>query len=212
MFGDHLDEMRGLMEIYRYQGKMMHCRRSVAEHSWFVTKVAHGLATWEKYKFGNNNVNIEKVLFLGINHDIVETYTGDILSTTKAMSTTFRKGLEMAEEAIFKERILTTLPQSWGEEYMQVHEEMTNLSTVESQIVKAGDLLDRVFECLDEIDRGNKKPFESIIVKDLIRLFELNLMSVNYFLKYSIKDIGAERYISEDVNSQLDNMDFSAFF
>ena len=53
MFGNHLDEVRGLMEIYRYQGKIMQCRRSVAEHSWFVSKVAHGLAFWEKYKFGN---------------------------------------------------------------------------------------------------------------------------------------------------------------
>lgn len=100
MFGNHLDKVRGLMEIYRYQSKTLHCRRSVAEHSWFVSKVAHGLAIWEKYKFGME-VDIEKVLFLSINHDIVESYTGDILSTTKAKSETFRKGLQMFEQSIF---------------------------------------------------------------------------------------------------------------
>ena len=36
MFGNHLNEVRNLMEMYRYQGKMLHCRRSVAEHSYFL--------------------------------------------------------------------------------------------------------------------------------------------------------------------------------
>jgi len=32
MFGNHLVEIRGLMEIGRYQNKFKHVRRSVAEH------------------------------------------------------------------------------------------------------------------------------------------------------------------------------------
>lgn len=211
MFGNHLSEVRDLMEIYRYQGKTLHCRRSVAEHSWFVSKVAHGLATWEKQKFGVE-VDIEKVLFLAINHDIVESYTGDILSTTKSMSETFRKGLQMVEQSIFEDKILKTLPNSWGEDYMMVHEEMSSLSTIEAKIVKAGDLLDRVFECMDEIVRGNKEPFEEIIVKDLERLFEMKLISVDYFLKYSLKDINADEYLSDQIKAELDYMDFSKYF
>lgn len=62
MFGNHLEEIRGLMDSGRYQGRHMHCRRSVAEHSWFVSKIAHGLAFWEKNKFGNE-IDMEKVLF-----------------------------------------------------------------------------------------------------------------------------------------------------
>lgn len=212
MYGNHLEEVRGLMDIYRYQGKVMNCRRSVAEHSWFVSKVAHGLAYWEKHKFGNKDVDIEKVLFLAINHDVVEAYTGDILSTTKSMSENLRQGLKAAEEICFKENILTLLPQSWGKSYMEVHTEMSNLSTIEAQLVKAADLIDRLFECIEEIDRGNKKPFEQIIIGDLIRLSEMNLMSVNYFLKYSVKDIGADRYISDNTSYELDKIDFSPYF
>lgn len=211
MFGNHLNEVRNLMEMYRYQGKMLHCRRSVAEHSWFVSKVAHGLATWEKYKFGME-VDIEKVLFLAINHDIVESYTGDILSTTKSKSKTFRKGLQMVEQSIFEDEILKTLPNSWGRDYMMVYEEMSNLNTIEAQLVKAGDLLDRVFECMDEIVRGNKNPFEEIIIKDLERLFEMRLISVNYFLKYSLKDINADEYLSDQIKAELEEKDFSKYF
>lgn len=212
MFGNHLEEVRGLMEIYRYQGKIMNCRRSVAEHSWFVAKVAHGLALWEKHKFGNKDIDIEKVLFLAINHDIVEAYTGDILSTTKSMSEKLRSGLKAVEETCFKENILTTIPKSWGKPYMEVHDEMGTLSSIEAQLVKAGDLFDRVFECMEEIDRGNKKPFEQIIIGDLMRLSEMDLMSVNYFLRYSIRDIGADRYISEETNYELEGIDFSPYF
>lgn len=212
MFGNHLDEVRGLMDIYRYQGKIMNCRRSVAEHSWFVAKVAHGLASWEKYKFGNKDVDIEKVLFLAVNHDVVEAYTGDVLSTTKSMSEQLRDGLRYAEETCFQENILTTLPNSWGEFYMEVHDEMSTLSTIEAQLVKAGDLFDRVFECMEEIDRCNKKPFEQILVADLKRLFGMNLISVNYFLKYSIRDIGADKYIPREIKDKLEEMDFSPYF
>lgn len=212
MFGNHLDEVRGLMEIYRYQGKIMNCRRSVAEHSWFVAKVAHGLAFWEKNKFGNEDVDIEKVLFLAINHDVVEAYTGDVLSTTKSMSKKLRYGLIDAEETCFRENILTTLPQSWGESYMEIHDEMSTLSTIEAKLVKAGDLFDRVFECMEEIDRCNKKPFEQIIVSDIKRLFGMNLISVNYFLKYSIQDIDADKYIPKEIMSELEKMDFSPYF
>lgn len=211
MFGNHLNEVRSLMEIYRYQGKTLHCRRSVAEHSWFVSKVAHGLATWEKHKFGKE-VDIEKVLFLAINHDIVESYTGDILSTTKSMSEVFRKGLEMVEQSIFEDKILKTLPNSWGKDYIMVHEEMSTLSTIEARIVKAGDLLDRVFECMDEIIRGNREPFEEIIVRDLEKLIEMELISVDYFLKYSLKDINADKYLSDQIKVKLREMDFSRYF
>lgn len=212
MFGNHLKEVRNLMEIYRYQGKTLHCRRSVAEHSWFVSKVAHGLASWEKYKFGNGDVDVEKVMFLAINHDIVESYTGDIISTTKTLSETFRKGLTMVEQAVFEDKILTTLPKSWGDDYMMVHDEMLELESVDAKIVKSGDLIDRVFECMDEIKMGNKEPFEEIIRLDLRRLYEMNLMSVHYFLKYSLKDINAESYLPSEIKVYLDNIDFSAYF
>lgn len=212
MFGKHLLEVRNLMEIKRYQNKFKHKKRSVAEHSWFVTKIAHGLALWEKYKFKKHDVDTEKVLLLALNHDIIESYTGDILSTTKNLSPVLKEELLKVEEIIFKDHIIMTIPNSWGKYYLKLHEEMSTLSTIESKIVKAGDLLDRVFECKEEIDLGNTNPYLDILKNDLKRLYSFNLMSVNYFLKYSIKDIGVYEYIDEDIKKELEGRDFSMFF
>lgn len=212
MFGNHLLETRSLMEIKRYQNKFKHKERSVAEHSWFVSKISHGLALWEKYKFFNEEVDIEKILFLAINHDIVEGYTGDILSTTKNLSPLLKSELDKVEEIIFNETILGTIPNSWGNSYLEVHQEMSEVVSVNSKIVKAGDLIDRMFECMEEIELGNIKDFDRIMSRDIEKLYEFNLKSVNYFLKYSSKDIGAYDYIPVVIQKKLENIDFRPYF
>lgn len=212
MFGEHLLKMRDLMEIKRYQNRYKHKERSVAEHSWFVTKIAHGLATWEKYKFKTEGVDIEEVLFFAINHDIVEVYTGDIISTTKRISPQLKDELDKVEELIFREHIPKTIPNSWGKSYIDMNERLKSLNCMSSRIVKASDLIDRVFECMEEIELGNKTPFEEIVVEDLGSLFKMGLISVDYFLKYSIKDINAYHYIDKAIQTELENMDFSPFF
>lgn len=212
MFGEHLLKMRDLMEIKRYQNRYKHKERSVAEHSWFVSKIAHGLATWERDKFYTLGVNMEEVLFFAINHDIVEVYTGDIISTTKRISPQLKDELDKVEELIFKEHIPKTIPNSWGTSYIDMNERMKKLECISSRIVKASDLIDRIFECMEEIELGNKKPFEEIIVQDIKTLFKMDLTSVDYFLKYSIKDINAYKYIPEGIRHALDIMDFSPFF
>lgn len=212
MFGEHLEEVRNLMELKRYQNKLKIRERSVAEHSWFVSKVAHGLALWERDKFKDFEVDMEKVLFFAINHDIVESYTGDIISTTKDLFD-IRRELALGEETIFKDQIANTIPNSWGNMYIGMNSELASLASIESKIVKAADIIDRVFECLEEINIGNKKYYEEILDKDLVRLFTMGLKSVNYFLKYSIYDLdGAEDYIPDFIKEELNRIDFSPYF
>ena len=213
MLGQYFKEVRRLMEIKRYPTKIMIRKRSVAEHSWFVVEIAHGLALWEKYKFDqHNDIDIERVLFLAQKHDIIEAHTGDIMSPVKNMKD-FRKVLENGERDILKNHILNTIPKSWGQSYLDMHKELSELKTVESQIVKAADLIDRVYECMDEILRGNKEETEDIVKDDLNRLGNMGLMSVDYFLKYSIKDINkAYNYIPKDIRIRLEQTDFSKYF
>jgi len=214
MFGEYLKEVRRLMEIKRYPTKIMIRKRSVAEHSWFVVEIAHGLALWEKYKFDEHkDVNMERVMFLAQKHDMVEAQTGDIITPTKNMSKEFRKALEDGERNIFESHIVNTIPQSWGTSYIELHKELAELKTIESRIVKAADLIDRIYECMDEILRGNKEETEDIIISDLERLGNMGLMSVDYFLKYSIKDVKhAYDYIPKDIKTRLESLDFSKYF
>lgn len=213
MFGEHLENSRTLMEIHRYQNKFKHKKRTVAEHSWFVTKIAHGLALWERDKFKDYSVNMEKVLFFATNHDIVEGYTGDILSTTKNLSPTLKNELLKVEKVIFEEHLVNTIPASWGKQYIEMNEELAKLETIESKIVKAADLIDRIFECLEEINLGNKYPYETILRKDLDKLYSIEIKSVLYFLKYSIYDLSnAEYYIPPNIKENLSELDFSSYF
>lgn len=214
MFGEYLKETRRLMEIKRYPTKIMIRKRSVAEHSWFVSEIAHGLALWEKFKFDKNpDLNIERVMVLAQKHDVIEAHTGDIMTPVKEMSKDFRRVLAESELNIMQDHILKTIPKSWGKVYMDIHQELTELRTMESKIVKAADLIDRVYECMDEIQRGNKIETEGIIVKDLQRLGDMQIISVDYFLKYSIKDLqGAYEYIPKSHRERLEAMDFSRYF
>lgn len=189
MFGNHIKQMRSLMEIKRYQNKFMFKRRSVAEHSWSVTKIAQGLALWEKEKFGKE-VDIERVMFYGLNHDLLEGFTGDILSTTKKASTAFEDALEEVEDIIFKENILSELPTSWQVRYAEMHQEVRKQESIEARLVKAADLIDRLLECQGEIELGNVDPYREIQKSDLLKLYEMRIESVDYFLKYALKDLG----------------------
>ena len=212
MFGDHLKRARDLMEIERYQNKFKHRKRTVAEHSWFVSKVAHGLAIWERDKFKNTLVNIENVMFLAINHDVIEGYTGDIISTTKNYSKVMKDELEKIEKLIFENEISQTLPNSWRESYVKMNEDMNTLSTVDAKIVKAADLIDRMYECMEEIELGNRHPFEEILVSDIEKIYALNLKSGSYFLKYAAKDFDVDPYIPDKIKWELGEMDFSMYF
>lgn len=213
MFGQYLIDVRALMEIKRYPTKIMIRKHSVAEHSWFVVDIAYGLALWEKYKFDqHNNIDIGHVMLLAQKHDILEAHTGDIMTPVKDMKG-FRQLLEDGERDILENHILNTIPKSWGQSYLDMHKELSELKTIESRLVKAADLIDRVYECMDEILRGNKVDTEKIIRKDLDRLGNMGIMSVDYFLKYSIKDIPkAYRYIPKYIRNRLESLDFSQYF
>ncbi len=214
MFGQHLNDMRTLMDLKRYQTRFRHKQRSVAEHSWFVCKVGYGLGYWENNKFDTYKIDMTKLMFMLMNHDIPEVYTGDVISSTKNMSAILKEEFNKVEETILVEKILPTMPKSWGKEYLDMYAELKEHTTPEAKLVKAADLIDRLFECKEEIDLMNMKPFEDILKSDLHTLmsFARKFQSVAYFLKYSILDIGISEYLSTDQKAELESMDFTQYF
>ena len=110
-FATYVYEIRGMMEIKRYQNLYRNKKRTVAEHEWFVSLIALSLAKVETDTY-NNQVNLSSLLQTTISHDDIELFTGDILSYTKRTTDNLLKAIEEVERHIFeqnKKRILSLI-------------------------------------------------------------------------------------------------------
>ncbi len=208
-FGKHISQSRVLMDIRRYQNRYMHKPRSVAEHSWSVAKIAQGLALWEQSKFGNE-VNMEEILQRAINHDIVEIHTGDILSMTKRKTKEMRQAVNKVEEIVFKDDILPDIPKSWKEDFERYILGAKSGDSLESKIIQAADIIDTIYETADEIKLGNKEKFSEILISSAEELMDIDIPSVKYFLKYSLRDLGLDikGSLGEKVYKYIENTSF----
>lgn len=187
MFGNHLINTRTTMEIMRYQNKFCFKQRSVAEHMWSVAKIAEGLALWEMSKFGNQ-VNMGLLLEKAINHDLIESETGDILGPAKHKTKSMKAAIHELEDAMYKELIEPELPHSWRTMFKEF---ILNPKTddIEGHLLRAADIIDTIIEAVEEIKLGNKS-FECVLKENATGLLEIRLKSVDYFIRYAVNDLG----------------------
>ncbi|WCK57632.1 HD domain-containing protein (plasmid) [Aneurinibacillus sp. Ricciae_BoGa-3] len=197
-FGTYMYKIRGLMHLKRYQNLFKFKQRSVAEHSWSVAKIAQGLAKIET-QYGNN-VNMGLLLERCISHDEVELFTGDILSKTKRITEAMKKAVDEAEIIVFNEKFTKIIPQEWIEEYRQ-YILYAKDGTLEGEILRAADIIDTIFESVEEIKLGNQEDFGEILVSVTESLITIDLASVKYFLKENLGELGLDirEYYGENV-------------
>lgn len=186
--GSYMMKMRGLMNLKRYQNLFLFKQRSVAEHSWSVSKIAHYLAKLEQSKF-NNPVDMGILLQKCLFHDDIELYTGDILSHTKRMTDSMKKAVDEVEVLAFENKFSKIIPTEWIEDYKK---DMLHAKdgTIEGDILHASDIIDTILESIEEIKLGNKEDFSTILIEVTEKLIEMDLKSVRYFLKYNLKELG----------------------
>jgi len=196
-FGKHLINARSLMEIDRYGNKHCFKTRSVAEHSWSVAKIAEGLAIWEKNKF-KNNVDLALVLQKALNHDLIEQVTGDILGPTKNKTKEMKMAIDTIEEIAFHEEIEPDLPKSWRKPFENLILNPKS-NDIEGQILRAADIIDTMFEAIEEITLGNNI-FKKVLVDSSNLLIKVDLDSVRYFIKYAFLDLDLDidEYYGDD--------------
>lgn len=204
--GSYMMKMRGLMNLKRYQNLFLFKQRSVAEHSWSVSKIAHYLAKLEQKKFDNHvdmGVLLQKCLF----HDDIELYTGDILSHTKRMTTKMKKAVDEVEVLAFDNQFSKIIPSDWVEDYRK---DMLYAKdgTIEGDILHASDIIDTILESIEEIKLGNKEDFSGILVQVTEKLIEMDLKSVRHFLKYNLRELGLdiEEHYGEKVNTYIQSI------
>lgn len=181
----YLFKMRGLMNLKRYQNLFLFKERSVAEHSWSVAKIAHSLALIERKKYGTN-VDIAFLLQKAIFHDSIEVYTGDILSMSKRRTPSMKKAVATLEKRVYEEEFSSILPNDWREEFRSYTLDAKD-DTIEGKLLHASDVIDTLFEAVEEIKLGNKEYFLDVLQNSLEKLLDNPLNSVQDFLKNFIQ-------------------------
>jgi 5'-deoxynucleotidase YfbR-like HD superfamily hydrolase len=85
----------------------------------------------------------ENFLYGALVHDTPEVYTGDIPYPFKHQNPALKQFLDAAEEGFLRH----------NEMYLEIPEEV-------QQVIKAADMLDLVFKCVDEMQMGNSHVYE----------------------------------------------------
>lgn len=177
----YLIKMRGLMNLKRYQNLFLFKQRSVAEHSWSVSRIAHSLALIEIHKFGKE-VDIASLLQKTLMHDDLEVITGDILSHTKRRTPAMKRAVATLEKKVFSEEYANIIPSEWKEEFRTFTLDAKD-ETIEGHLLHASDVIDTLFEAVEEIKLGNKEYFVDVLQNSLQKLFVMELDSVQYFVR-----------------------------
>lgn len=108
---------------------------SVAAHTYTVTLLAYFLA--EQLKKEGRKINVEKVIKMGLLHDLGETIIGDIGQSAKQFA-----GPKIIHEV--EERAIDTLLEEldFKEELLKMAKEYNERKTLEAKLVKIADNLD----------------------------------------------------------------------
>lgn len=183
--GNYLLSIRGLMNLKRYQNLFLFKQRSVAEHSWSVAKTAQMLAYLEMDMF-ENEINMGLLLQKAICHDELEVITGDILSHTKRRTKAMKKATDSLEKSVFNEEYTKNfLPEGLAERFRPFTLDVKD-GTIEGDLLKAADVIDTLYEAVEELELGNKNYFNGVFTSSVKKLEEMELDSVHYFLATSV--------------------------
>lgn len=106
---------------------------SVAEHSWRLSLMAYLV----KDEFPDADIN--KVILMGICHDLGEAITGDIPSFNKTESDEIIENREVHQ-------LLSNLPEPYKKELFMLFLEMNAQKTIEAKIYKALDKMEALIQ------------------------------------------------------------------
>lgn len=145
-FLDFLDIAEKLKCNTRHSWTSSGRHESVAEHSWRLSLMAYLL----KDEFPD--VDISKVIVMGLVHDLGEAVTGDIPAFVKTQD-------DEAVESDAVEGLLDHLPEIQREELRQLFAEMDAKETAEAKLYKALDKLEALIQH-NEADLSTWLPLE----------------------------------------------------
>lgn len=184
--GQYLLAARKLNHISRWASDFMHVRSSVSEHSFLVTQIAQMLGIIEEQH--GNSVNWEILYKKALNHDVIEAFTGDILSHVKNKTPKMKAAVSDIEDMIVEELLLSDIEEPYKGIY---HDLLFNGKdeTLEGKILKYADYIDAMLECLTEVKLGNNAPFKRKYLEIRDKCAKSDLACVQYFLNVILPEL-----------------------
>ena len=128
-----LHTAEGLKDVTRHAYTSRRRHESVAEHSWRLCLMAFFL----RDEFPE--VDMDKVIRMGLVHDLGEIFTGDIPTFLKTAADTEKEDDLLAQW-------VATLPAPYRTEMAALYDEMNALQTPEAKLYKALDKLEAVIQ------------------------------------------------------------------
>ena len=122
-----------LKDVTRHAYTSAGRHESVAEHSWRLCLMAFFL----RHEFPD--VDMDKVISMGLIHDLGEIFTGDIPTFLKTDADT------QTEDDLLAQWV-ATLPAPYGDEMAALYAEMNALETPEAKLYKSLDKLEAVIQ------------------------------------------------------------------
>lgn len=175
----YLTTVRKLNNMGRWANEFMHRRATVSEHSFLVAQIGQMLALIEEEH--GNIVNWERLFKKLINHDVVEALTGDILSFVKHKNIEMKQMVDVIEEEVAEEHLLSSMEEPYRSIYKNLIFEGKDTS-LEGQILRCADHIDALIECINEISLENCNPFVDKYNTIFNQIKEIDIISSKYFL------------------------------
>lgn len=186
-----LNEME---RIFRCPGKFKFEEHTVAAHSWKVVQYAKTLADIEEKN--GAAINWKKLYEITSSHDYGEIFIGDIKTPVKHSSMELRSLIQQVEEGMVKNFIEEHIPEEFKSIfYNQLREGKDD--SLEGLILEVADKMDQVYEAFAELQRGNtEKEFVKMYRDALVKIKNIRLKCVDYFLQHILPDMVNEETIS----------------
>lgn len=189
--------LNDLERIIRCPGKFKFEEHSVAAHSWKVVQYAKTLADIEEKN--GTVIDWKKLYEITSSHDYGEIFIGDIKTPVKHYSLELRSLLLHVEEAMVEHFIDENIPEEFKMIFHRQLREGKDQS-VEGLILEVADKLDQVYEAFAELQRGNnEREFVVMYRNALIKIKDIRLHCVDYFLQHILPDI-----VHDGMNSTID--------
>ena len=151
---------------------------NIQEHSLQVALIAHALAIIRNRLFGGD-LDPERVMALGVFHEVSEVITGDFPSPLKYFNPEISRAYSEIEQ-VARRKLWQMIPAQLQEDYRSVLFRR-DADTAGWELVKAADKISAYTKCLEELKAGNQ---EFAKAKESIEreIAGLELAEVDYFM------------------------------